>query len=630
MEEQELKHFSHELHPLTLMEISQQKNEINVQKSNCYGCTNPISLDPTYTCEKCDIFLHKICAQLPREINHPMHTDHLLILLAKPPYTSGSCECEGCTKSWRNFIYHCSSCQFNIDILCAFTERKFEHSSHTHPLTLVQRPASFKCNACNETNTQESYLCTICPFWIHKSCGLLPRIYQRDDHDHPLSLAYCLPNEYRGYGFSCELCHRELKPSSWVYYCGHCRYFVHISCITKQALKPDVDRKPDYFPFPNNNLVEIIQHYSGVVKNKLGKSDQEFSEIKIESHKHTLVLSQVQKDLNNTKQEDMIICDGCIEPITIASSSYYKCGQHCNFFLHAPCAQLPIELPIFPSHLTFKTDGPHNKLKLIFPDQNSWDVVKCNACGSNCTGYSYKCEKGDFFVDVKCGCLRGTIQHKSHKHPLKQVDFWHLQPWGSKCNGCGVYNHFDPFVCGECHYYLGLECVTLPASVKHRWDKHELILSFPPYIDVHDKFYCEICEEEIHPKHWTYRCMECDRSFHPRCIPTLGTSRNIKFGRTLEISCHPHPLTLVPDGKFHFCDSCHKFLAWQKVRIGGPKLLASLMASDEAIAHSISGRLLGARTVLHSILASACLVKVRQLCQKLFAYLVEHTPILGH
>ncbi|KAL3533812.1 hypothetical protein ACH5RR_007333 [Cinchona calisaya] len=57
----------------------------------------------------------------------------------------------------------------------------------------------------------------------------------------------------------------------------------------------------------------------------------------------------------------------------------------------------------------------------------------------------------------------------------------------------------------------------------------------------------------------------------------------------------------------------------EKVRLGGAKLLASLMASDEAIVHSISGGLLEARPVLHSISASDCSVEVRQLCQKLLA-----------
>ncbi|KAL3533818.1 hypothetical protein ACH5RR_007339 [Cinchona calisaya] len=58
----------------------------------------------------------------------------------------------------------------------------------------------------------------------------------------------------------------------------------------------------------------------------------------------------------------------------------------------------------------------------------------------------------------------------------------------------------------------------------------------------------------------------------------------------------------------------------EKVRLGGARLLASLMASDEAIVHSISGGLLEARTVLRSISASDCSVEVRQLCQKLLAY----------
>lgn len=61
----------------------------------------------------------------------------------------------------------------------------------------------------------------------------------------------------------------------------------------------------------------------------------------------------------------------------------------------------------------------------------------------------------------------------------------------------------------------------------------------------------------------------------------------------------------------------------EKVRITGAKLLASLMASEEAVIHSISGGLLEARTVLQTISTSDPSMEVRQLCQKLLACLTS-------
>ncbi|XP_027068028.1 uncharacterized protein [Coffea arabica] len=61
----------------------------------------------------------------------------------------------------------------------------------------------------------------------------------------------------------------------------------------------------------------------------------------------------------------------------------------------------------------------------------------------------------------------------------------------------------------------------------------------------------------------------------------------------------------------------------EKVRITGAKLLASLMASEEAVIHNISGGLLEARTLLQTISTSDPSMEVRQLCQKLLACLTS-------
>ncbi|XP_071912135.1 uncharacterized protein [Coffea arabica] len=406
--EGELKHFSHEKHPLILATQLQQDDQKPIHSSVCYGCQKPILEEPTYKCSECNIFLHKTCAELPREmLHHPLHLDHPLKLLPNSPYPKDrSCLCDACRQPWNSFVYHCYRCNFDLDILCAFPQGKLEHPSHEHLLTLVQRIASFACDACGTKEEQQSYICTACTFWIHRSCALLPTINHRKPHQHPLSLAYCFPIEYRRYEIPCDICFKKIPFQNWLYYCGPCRYFVHLKCMTNDRI-----------------------------------------------------------------------------------------------------------LPLY----TF---------------------------------------------DVKCALLPSTIDHKAHEHSLVQT----YRGDGNKCNSCGNVVRSFLYACEPCGFYLNYECALLPESVNHRWDKHTLPLSFPPFSDRPDEFYCEICEEEIHPRRWHYHCRECDQSFHPRCIPGLGVTRNCNFGRILEFGRHPHPLKLVREGEYRStCDSCHERMYGNRV-----------------------------------------------------------------
>nr|XP_027083204.1 uncharacterized protein LOC113705525 [Coffea arabica] len=171
---QDLKHFSHEEHPLILCELQKENDDGSIDQKSaiCYGCQEQI-LDPAaYCCFACDFFLHKRCAKLPRQITHPMHSQHPLVLLGKPPYSSGSCICDACGQGgWKFFTYHCSRCEFDLDVSCAILEIKLH--CHDHPLRQLKKPAFFWCDACRELDEDSSYLCTVCPFWIHKNapCG---------------------------------------------------------------------------------------------------------------------------------------------------------------------------------------------------------------------------------------------------------------------------------------------------------------------------------------------------------------------------------------------------------------------------------------------------------------------------
>ncbi|CAK9171697.1 unnamed protein product, partial [Ilex paraguariensis] len=137
----ELVHFSHE-HPLFFKEVRNDKG----QKVICRGCQNSI-MDTAYSCGKCDYFLHKRCAELPRQVKDPIHS-HQLALHEDSPYgLFTKYICNVCRKVGEySFNYFCSPCKFNICMSCFMGDRTITHKSHEHPLVLLSRPAFFYCN----------------------------------------------------------------------------------------------------------------------------------------------------------------------------------------------------------------------------------------------------------------------------------------------------------------------------------------------------------------------------------------------------------------------------------------------------------------------------------------------------
>ncbi|KAL8093922.1 hypothetical protein AgCh_035702 [Apium graveolens] len=105
----------------------------------------------------CDKFLlHKTCAELPQKIENPTSPNAFLVLFSqlatKEAHTF--CYCNVCSDEMP-WLYCSSDFKFRICVKCAFLQlhsledRQFEHAAHSkHPLALILRPSSFKCDAC--------------------------------------------------------------------------------------------------------------------------------------------------------------------------------------------------------------------------------------------------------------------------------------------------------------------------------------------------------------------------------------------------------------------------------------------------------------------------------------------------
>ncbi|XP_027181722.1 uncharacterized protein LOC113780103 [Coffea eugenioides] len=579
MEEKQLNHFSHEEHPLILCELQKENDDGSIDQKSavCYGCQEQI-LDPAaYCCFRCDFFLHKRCAELPRQITHPMHSQHHLVLLGKPPYSSNSYICDACGQDWKFFNYYCSSCDFGLDVSCAILDqREIKLDCHDHPLR-QQRPATFYCNACDMVDEDSSYLCTICPFWIHKKCALRSTTVKHKDHDHSLLLAYSLPSDYRKFQQQCPVCWKTVHLSRWVYYCGPCRYFVHFACVVisqedEGQLSEDIEypisgeQDQNVVKLPSSNAAQeliarfLLKEDEIGSSNDSGKSNIE-EEIFMDTHrKHPLVLSEKVQNLDEIKsttsdddQEEakalLLLCDRCIEPICSSDDHHYYACVECGYFVHLTCSNLPLELHI-PKH-------PQHPFSLMY-NQSKVGLFTCEACHWQTTANFYKCEPCELSICIKCASasmITSSVMHDGHKkHLLTQFQ----SSDRIRCTACGhIYRGGFGFACEDCHFYVCYDCALLPSTTTQRWDKHPLLLIYPPYFEHPEEFYCVLCETEINPNCWMYHCRECDYSLHPRCILQIGRFRRVKFGRSLNVNNHSHPLTLVPEAKYKsFCGSC--------------------------------------------------------------------------
>ncbi|PIN10598.1 hypothetical protein CDL12_16813 [Handroanthus impetiginosus] len=587
-----IEHFCHE-HSLRLV-----SNE--GEKIRCYGCRKDVVVsEMAYICcmsdDKCrnKIILHKRCAEMPRQIHHPSHPQHPLSLCINP-YGVDSYplfECNLCERSFVDMLhYHCYHCKFDIDISCkqlgidynlSQEERLLRHSCHEHPLMLQRKLASeFFCNGCGTNEGREmAYICITCEFWVHKSCASLHMEKQIYQHHHPLLLAFSFPFKHHKYLFEykCDICRKHFDPTYWVYYCDYCRFFTHVKCATQENMNILTEKEEDddsdhviQLPasdFSKEVITPFIIRQGGSIINvddmptsvTMPATNLNFSML-FNYHKHPLSLIKVDDD-NNSSKNEMKICDLCITPIL--SPPYYSCAD-CNYFVHLTCYLLP---------KTIRDDDPlcecgpypcrKHKLTLYAPSEVK-RLLRCCICWNYTNGIAYCCQSCYATIDVKCASLPIIIKHASHRnHTLIKKETSQGSRLIRPCVVCdsSVYSRLAYYCsnkvdCEDVMIHAG--CVMLPLSIKHRWDKHPLLLTFDASIDHPSDFYCEACEEEMHPKKGMYHCRECDQSFHIHCLTESGHHRNIKFGRQFEFGghVHPHPLTYNLVSLKHKCDRC--------------------------------------------------------------------------
>ncbi|KAK1385694.1 Phorbol-ester/DAG-type domain-containing protein [Heracleum sosnowskyi] len=577
-----IKHFCHE-HKLILSGADESVVGKDVE---CVGCRQTINklIDAFYRCNTSLIngssssdcagfFMHKTCSELPPKFTHPVNPQHPLSLLARPYMKQLFYICDACECQSQGFMYGSDNHDFFVCLECvtsqlkSLEDRSYYHPGHNHPLTLVQSPALFLCHACNTTDTDLSYICTKCCFWIHKSCANAPITYQCKFHnEHTLILDYSLPQEYRKFGCRCSICDKPIIYRKWVYYCANCRFFAHVKCASLNEIlsENEIDdevRESNLMHFPAHDeasLHEMMQQCIMKATDALlhdSATAEPSPYINHWGHKHQLALRNknaepLTLDLNwKLANAELLICDGCTKPISFVDI-LYECNS-CNFVLHRSCAHFPKWID---HHLAGKLGGT------LAQEGNELAFFYCQGCGTLGNGISMSNETVVFHLG--CASLPRIIKHEAHRHPLEQLKY----PDDLFCKAClsgleATDKETIMYGCEKCEFYIHIWCAFRPHLVKHRWDPHPLylILFLKNVTDHPHEFNCEFCSEQINANTWFYHCNVCDQSYHTYCIDPSYFYSNIKCGATNIYSDsrpHSHGLTLAVNKKKQRCKIC--------------------------------------------------------------------------
>ncbi|XP_076904856.1 uncharacterized protein LOC143560439 [Bidens hawaiensis] len=308
---EQLQHFSHE-HVLSLVQLQPlQKNEnSNTEDEDeekdediddfvveechvgeCKMCKEEIYPFHLYyySCKDCDYSVHKFCAQLPlTQQNHPLHPGHKLTLsdgyqfqdpdLNFDAIFDSFVQCHTCQIERKRFYnYHCSICNFNMDIICAtIAEQKMDHPSHPHQLQRYLGQMIFSCNACGLGKTYKNFKdndhpnLIRCPF-PNESFNLLRHLFinkgeltierKIDDvmfsHQHPLILidtlhdgSVSLHHPMKRVELLCDACVRPITDVPF-YKCSEddCGFVLHEWCTRLPS------KIQDHYGHPDHTLV---------------------------------------------------------------------------------------------------------------------------------------------------------------------------------------------------------------------------------------------------------------------------------------------------------------------------------------------------------------------------------------
>ncbi|XVF51803.1 hypothetical protein PTKIN_Ptkin04bG0213600 [Pterospermum kingtungense] len=430
---------------------------------------------------------------------------------------------------------------------------QINHFLHNHPLILTELVEErevfdqFHCSGCDESISGPIYGCSDCDFYLHKSCAELPKEIQNFFHPCPLllkSLSY-------SYGHICDACSKGIF--GFGYACsGRCDFDMHVKC----ALRPTIESEGE----------ELIQHFT-------------------DWH----ALKRLVDGIGGKKYLE-VRCGICNKLCCGSSNSCAYGCEECNFFVHYSCmSNIPRQI----NHL-FHPSCP----LLLFAAPFSHLVLGsgCASCGKRGPGLFFRCQKCLFQLDVECALLptidskdADKIQHSAHQHPLALHGNMETE---ARCRACGENCSGPCFVCERCSFVLHRP-YAVEREIHHPFHPlHPLTLSpLPPDPD-HDSFRCPACGGWDDRFMLVYRCANCGFNLHTLCAKPKPTPFLIKYAEDRYNSDDEFYCDVCEEKRYKFesvyyCEEC-KFIA--EIRCVISELLPSLTIPPNSIEGKIISR----------------------------------------
>ncbi|OMO68957.1 Zinc finger, PHD-type [Corchorus olitorius] len=556
--------FSHD-HPMEFTEEHKKGSD----EVYCSRCGDPIE-GSCYSCSDCKFYLHETCSDLPLNINHPLH-EHALNLQVKSPYPTQPA-CDLCSEQ-EGFFYHCSPCQFDLDVKCALTPEfisgdftKLQHFSHPHPLILVprhnNRHGRFICAVCNEPTSSPVYCCMDCRgIHLHKSCAELPPEITHPYHrKHPLVLMENPPVHKAG--CSCYLCKNPYY--GFIYHCSRCEFGIKIKHFLPDQPENEIHEhtfilvpKPISFFCDacgtDGDCISYICTTRNLVVHKECISLPQL--IKIPRHMHPISHIYYLPE-NEDKQWD---CKICYNEVKTEYGSYY-CSD-CKYIVHVNCVRgkgwLKMEVKDVSSQQTMgltpndhsmnsaedvtSTEIKHfdHKHNLMLSEEEMIDEKYCDACMVTISGPFYSCEQCSFILHKSCAKL------PMETHFWFSLSEYLLQEYSIfACHFCG-------FLISGFHYISErktrrscLRCCAIPDFFAHRGHEH------PVFYDSDYIGNCTGCGNDMYDG---FRCKNSDFAVDYQCIALPETIRHKGDKHPLKLTYHDGD-----DPSQHYCDICEE------------------------------------------------------------------------
>ena len=236
-------------HPLILVGDEEEDHDYN-HKLVCDICIKIITIpSPFYRCSQqtggCSFLAHKVCAELLPIIKFEIPTGFDSDSLMAQPFLYPD-------KSYFSSIFLCFFCclpsnapcyyfpendlgPLMVDLSCMAAPMIIKYSSHSQHLLFRTcglwraSPASCCIRGCSNFDV---YQCTVCDFFIHIRCALLPKMVHFHEFDqHPLHLITTGTSSSGCDHDFCEVCEEGIECKYWFYHCAKCDYSFHVNCI---------------------------------------------------------------------------------------------------------------------------------------------------------------------------------------------------------------------------------------------------------------------------------------------------------------------------------------------------------------------------------------------------------------